>query len=43
MDKVNELAEGITVVDAPVRKTRDEILGKGKRPPVVGEILVAGK
>ncbi|XP_062845775.1 CDKN2A-interacting protein isoform X2 [Trichomycterus rosablanca] len=36
MDKVKELADGITVIDAPVRKTRDEILGKGKRPPVIG-------
>ncbi|XP_073692054.1 CDKN2A-interacting protein [Garra rufa] len=32
MDKVNEMAEGITVTDAPERKTRDEIMGKTKRP-----------
>ncbi|XP_076853534.1 CDKN2A-interacting protein [Brachyhypopomus gauderio] len=36
MDKVKEMAEGITVNDAPVRKTRDEILGKGKRPSTSG-------
>ncbi|XP_050971173.1 CDKN2A-interacting protein [Labeo rohita] len=34
MDKVNEMAEGITVTDAPERKTRDEIMGKTKRPAV---------
>ncbi|KAF4110841.1 CDKN2A-interacting protein [Onychostoma macrolepis] len=34
MDKVNEMAEGITVIEAPVRKTRDEIMGKTKRPAV---------
>ncbi|XP_056600053.1 CDKN2A-interacting protein [Triplophysa dalaica] len=32
MDKVKEMAEGITVKDAPEWKTRDEIMGKGKRP-----------
>ncbi|XP_018951098.1 protein CDKN2AIP homolog A-like [Cyprinus carpio] len=34
MEKVNEMAEGITVTEAPVRKTRDEIMGKTKRPAV---------
>ncbi|XP_052416777.1 protein CDKN2AIP homolog A [Carassius gibelio] len=34
MDKVNEMAEGITVTEAPVRRTRDEIMGKTKRPAV---------
>ncbi|KAL7833471.1 hypothetical protein AOLI_G00284310 [Acnodon oligacanthus] len=36
MDKVNELAEGITVNEADkcVHKTRGEIVGKGKRPAV---------
>ncbi|XP_051508758.1 CDKN2A-interacting protein isoform X1 [Myxocyprinus asiaticus] len=34
MDKVNEMAEGITVKEAPERKTRDEIMGKTKRPAV---------
>uniref|UniRef100_A0A8C7KG87 CDKN2A interacting protein n=1 Tax=Oncorhynchus kisutch TaxID=8019 RepID=A0A8C7KG87_ONCKI len=28
---IKEMAEGVVVNDAPVRKTRDEILGKGKR------------
>lgn len=32
MDKVKEMAEGITVKDAPEWKTRDEIMGKAKRP-----------
>lgn len=32
MDKVMEMAEGVTVHDAPERKTRDEIMGKAKRP-----------
>ncbi|XP_041755141.1 CDKN2A-interacting protein isoform X1 [Coregonus clupeaformis] len=31
MDKIEEMAEGVVVNDAPVRKTRDEIMGKGKR------------
>ncbi|XP_036819810.1 protein CDKN2AIP homolog A [Oncorhynchus mykiss] len=31
MDRIKEMAEGVVVNDAPVRKTRDEILGKGKR------------
>ncbi|KAK9972017.1 hypothetical protein ABG768_025351 [Culter alburnus] len=34
MDRVNEMAEGITVIEAPERKTRDEIMGKTKRPAV---------
>ncbi|TRY65859.1 hypothetical protein DNTS_018021 [Danionella cerebrum] len=34
MDKVNEMAEGITVIEAPERKTRDEIMAKTKRPAV---------
>ncbi|XP_005169097.1 CDKN2A-interacting protein isoform X1 [Danio rerio] len=34
MDKINEMAEGITVIEAPERKTRDEIMGKLKRPAV---------
>lgn len=37
MEKVNEMAEGITVTEAPVRKTRDEIMGKTKRPAVSGK------
>uniref|UniRef100_A0A8C7K7I6 CDKN2A interacting protein n=1 Tax=Oncorhynchus kisutch TaxID=8019 RepID=A0A8C7K7I6_ONCKI len=31
---IKEMAEGVVVNDAPVRKTRDEILGKGKRTAV---------
>ncbi|KPP68683.1 CDKN2A-interacting protein-like [Scleropages formosus] len=31
MNKVNEMAEGIVVDEIQVRKTRDEIMGKGKR------------
>ncbi|KAM6979710.1 CDKN2A-interacting protein [Aplochiton taeniatus] len=31
MDKINEMGEGVTVQDAPVRTTRDEIMAKGKR------------
>lgn len=34
MDKIIEMAEGITVIEAPERKTRDEIMGKNKRPAV---------
>ncbi|KAG9341323.1 hypothetical protein JZ751_019427 [Albula glossodonta] len=29
--KIMEMAEGVVVHEAPVRKTRDEIMGKGKR------------
>lgn len=36
MDKVKELAEGIGVNKSPVQKTKDEIVGKGKRPFVSG-------
>ncbi|KAI7814787.1 putative CDKN2A-interacting protein, partial [Triplophysa rosa] len=32
MDKIKEMAEGITVKDTPEWKTRDEIMGKAKRP-----------
>ncbi|XP_023669751.1 CDKN2A-interacting protein isoform X1 [Paramormyrops kingsleyae] len=32
MKKITEMAEGIVVRDVPVKKTRDEIMGKGKRP-----------
>lgn len=35
-DKVKELAEGIGVNKSPVQKTKDEIVGKGKRPFVSG-------
>lgn len=35
MDKIREMGEGIQVQDAPVRKTRDEIMGKVKRPASV--------
>lgn len=38
MDKVKEMAEGITVKDAPQWKTRDEIMGKAKRPASSGKI-----
>ncbi|KAI1904125.1 hypothetical protein AGOR_G00002470 [Albula goreensis] len=31
MEKIMEMAEGVVVHEAPVRKTRDEIMGKGKR------------
>lgn len=31
MEKVMEMAEGVVVHETPVRKTRDEIMGKGKR------------
>ncbi|XP_015198660.2 CDKN2A-interacting protein [Lepisosteus oculatus] len=31
MDKITEMAEGVVVHEAPVRKTRDELMGKGKR------------
>ncbi|KAG5839714.1 hypothetical protein ANANG_G00207880 [Anguilla anguilla] len=31
MEKVMEMAEGVVVHEIPVRKTRDEIMGKGKR------------
>ena len=31
MEKIKGMAEGVKVLDAPVRKTRDEIMGKGKR------------
>ncbi|KAG5270186.1 hypothetical protein AALO_G00189760 [Alosa alosa] len=31
MDKIKEMGEGVKVQDAPVWKTRDEIMGKGKR------------
>ncbi|GAA6104509.1 CDKN2A-interacting protein [Tachysurus ichikawai] len=34
MDKVKEMAEGIGVRKSPVQKTKDEIVGKGKRPSV---------
>jgi len=37
MDKINEMAEGITVIEAPERRTRDEIMGKNKRPAVSGK------
>lgn len=36
MDKVKEMAEGIGVRKSPVQKTKDEIVGKGKRPSVSG-------
>ncbi|XP_030622555.1 CDKN2A-interacting protein [Chanos chanos] len=32
MEKVREMAEGICVHEAPVHKTRDELMGKIKRP-----------
>ncbi|KAJ8249445.1 hypothetical protein GJAV_G00234990 [Gymnothorax javanicus] len=31
MDKIMEMAEGVVVHEAPVRKTRDEIIGKRKK------------
>ncbi|KAJ8393144.1 hypothetical protein AAFF_G00068270 [Aldrovandia affinis] len=31
MDKITAMAEGLEVHEAPVRKTRDEIMGRGKR------------
>lgn len=36
MDKVQEMSEGIGVNKGPVQKTKDEIVGKGKRPSVSG-------
>lgn len=36
MDKVQEMAEGISVNEGAVQKTKDEIVGKGKRPAVSG-------
>lgn len=36
MKKITEMAEGIVVRDVPVQKTRDEIMGKGKRPAMCG-------
>ncbi|KAK7176093.1 hypothetical protein R3I93_000372 [Phoxinus phoxinus] len=42
MDKISEMAEGITVIAAPARKTRDEIMGKTKRP-AVSELDYQGK
>lgn len=36
MDKVNEMSEGIGVNKGPAQKTKDEIVGKGKRPSVSG-------
>ncbi|KAL1007534.1 hypothetical protein UPYG_G00088040 [Umbra pygmaea] len=31
MDKIKEMGEGVVIHDVPVLKTRDEIMGKGKR------------
>ncbi|XP_010876000.1 CDKN2A-interacting protein [Esox lucius] len=31
MNKIKEMGDGVVVNDAPVRKSRDEIMGKGKR------------
>lgn len=36
MDKVKEMAEGIGVNKSPVQMTKDEFVGKGKRPSVSG-------
>lgn len=36
MDKVQEMAEGIGVNKGPIQKTKDETVGKGKRPSVSG-------
>lgn len=36
MDKVQDMAEGIGVSKGPVQKTKDELVGKGKRPSVSG-------
>lgn len=36
MDKVKEMSEGIGVDKDPDEKTKDDVLGKGKRPSVSG-------
>lgn len=37
MDKIKEMGEGISVKDAPVRTTRDEIMSRAKRSPAGGD------
>ncbi|XP_028823875.1 CDKN2A-interacting protein [Denticeps clupeoides] len=36
MDKIREMADGVEVHEAPVRKTRDELMGRVKRPGAPG-------